>query len=69
MQWPDDVVLKIIDYVKKDSGLRAGKELRKKARVSHLFADAARAHPDNNIPNAATLIAQFGAALVSDDED
>ena len=47
---PDDLWSVILDFLVCTSGLRAGKELRKIARVSHLFAHRARHHPDNVVP-------------------
>ena len=49
---PDDMLHMIIDSVVKAEGLCAAKQLRSLARVSSLFARAARAHPDNNPPGA-----------------
>ena len=45
---PDDLWMMIIETIAEQHGLRAGKELRKQARVSRVFATAARDHPDNN---------------------
>ena len=47
MPLPEEVWLVIIDHVQLRNGIRAAKELRKMARVSKIFAHAARAHPDN----------------------
>ena len=47
---PHDLWSVILDFLVCTSGLRAGKELRKIARVSHIFAHRARHHPDNIIP-------------------
>ena len=49
---PDDFLNMIIDQTVQDSGLCAGKKLRLFARVNRLFAQAAREHPDNNVPSA-----------------
>jgi hypothetical protein len=46
--------LLIIRAIVQSNGLRAAKELRKVGRVSSVFAQAARSHPDNNPPNSAT---------------
>ena len=49
-QLPDELWTIIIDFICCTSGLWAGKELRKLARVSQRFAHRARHHPDNIIP-------------------
>ena len=49
-QLPDDIWLSIIAINVELDGLRAAKSLRKQARVSTVFARAARDHPDNNVP-------------------
>ena len=49
-QLPDDIWLSIIAINVACHGLRAAKALRKQARVSSVFARAAREHPDNNAP-------------------
>ena len=49
-QLPDDIWLSIIAINVVCHGLRAAKALRKQARVSSVFARAAREHPDNNAP-------------------
>ena len=48
---PDDPWLRIIELLADNAGLRAGKMLRQMARVSRVFAQAAREHPDNNLPS------------------
>ena len=46
----DDFLLMLIDKVIEIEGLCAAKQLRSMARVSRVFARAARSHPDNQIP-------------------
>ena len=40
----------VIDKVMEVEGICAAKQLRSMARVSTIFARAARSHPDNNPP-------------------
>ena len=49
---PDDFWRMVIDKVCELEGLCAAKQLRSYARVSKLFARAAKRHPDNNAPSA-----------------
>ena len=52
---PDEMWDIILAVFAEGHGIRAAKELRKVARVSRVFASAARTHPDNCSPGDAAL--------------
>ena len=55
MPLPDEMWDIIIAVFAAGHGIRAAKELRRVARVSRVFASAARTHPDNCSPGDAAL--------------